>query len=144
MKPKVFISYNHTAETKNSIRQISDELNNMGLKVWLDEQQIKPGDSISEAVQKGLDESSYVVAVVGPNDKKSNWANRELEIAVSKKKRIIPVMVNNAKPEDLPDVISNLMAVDISRDRRNLTRVYEAIDQDKSIWSKLKEYIINE
>jgi hypothetical protein len=144
MKKNVFISYNHSSEIKNSVRQISDRLKNMGLGVWLDEQQIKPGDSISDALDRGLNESSYVVAVVGPNDKESKWAKIDLQRAISKGKRVIPVMVNHATSNDLPDVVSNYMAVDVSENPDNLIKVYDSIDQERSGWSRLKEYIIND
>ena len=143
MKNKVFITYNHSGEVKNAIHDISDQLENMGLSVWLDEQEIKAGDSISEAIKKALDESSYVIAVVGPNDKNSKWVSKELEFAISEGKRIIPVIASDATVNDLPEIISDYMAVDISNNKNNLIKVYESIDRDRSVWSKIKEYIVN-
>ncbi|WP_326510774.1 toll/interleukin-1 receptor domain-containing protein [Aeromonas caviae] len=144
MKKNVFISYNHSNENTEAIRNIATKLSEMGLKVWLDQYELKPGDSILKNINNAIDNSSYVIVVVSPNDKKSYWATHELNLAVNKGKRIIPIMVNNATPSDLPDIISDKLAVDISKNINNLKIVYDSIESDKSVWNKLKGYLIND
>lgn len=143
MKKNVFISYNHSGEAKDKIDKLSSDLKNLGLKVWFDQNEIRPGESISSAISNGLDQASYVIAIVGPNDKESPWAKTELEMAKAKGKPIIPVMVNNATAQDLPETISDLMAIDASN-KDNLRKVYETIDSSRSPWARLKEYIVND
>jgi predicted nucleotide-binding protein len=144
LKKNVFISYNHSNENIDSIRAVANKLNNMGLKIWFDQNEIKPGDSITKKINDAIDNSSYVIVLVSPKDKDSNWATKELNLAVNKGKRIIPVMINNATPSDLPHIISDKLAVDISSNINNLESVYHSIESDKSVWNKLKEYLINE
>ena len=61
----------------------------------------------------------------------------------AKGKRIIPVMVNNATTRDLPEAIKDLLAADASS-QEGLRSVYEIFDEQRSFWSRLKEYIVNE
>ena len=143
MKKNVFISYNHTGGASEAVDQLSGKLQDMGLNVWLDRNEIKPGESISSAISSGLDQASYVVAVVGPEDKQSVWAQKELEIAKAKGKPIIPVTINNATAQDLPELISDYMAVDATN-LADLRKVYDVIDTERGLWSRLKEYIIND
>ena len=114
------------------------------LTLKADKSEIKIGDSISESIDRGLSQSSYVIALVGPNDKQSSWATKELEIALAKGKPIIPVMINDAKITDLPDKISDYLAIDASSDPNDLVKVYEAIDKDRGLWDRVREYIVND
>ncbi len=142
MKKNVFISYNHDGETKGTISKLSSDLEKLGLKVWLDQNEIKPGESISTAIANGLEQASHVLAVVGPNDKQSAWATKELEMAKAQGKPIIPLMVNSATVKDLPESIADFLAVDASS-QEGLRAVYEVFDSQRSPWSRLKEYIVN-
>lgn len=144
MNKNVFISYTHSEEIKPVAREIATKLKNMGLKVWFDENEMQIGSSIKDSIKSGLDSSSYVIALVSPNEKNNEWHKKELELAKSKGKFILPVMVNNAKFTDLPDIISDLFAINISDNKENITKIYDAIDIKRSVWSKLKEYIVNE
>ena len=143
MKKNVFISYNHAGEAKSTISKLSSDLEKLGMKVWLDQNEIKPGESISSAIANGLEQASHILAVVGPNDNQSAWAAKELEMAKAKGKPIIPVMVNNATAQDLPESIADFLAVDASS-QEGLRSVYKIFDEQRSFWSRLKEYIVNE
>ena len=143
MKKNVFISYNHAGEAKSTISKLSSDLEKLGMKVWLDQNEIKPGESISSAIANGLEQASHILAVVGPNDNQSAWAAKELEMAKAKGKPIIPVMVNNATTQDLPEAIKDLLAADASS-QEGLRSVYKIFDEQRSFWSRLKEYIVNE
>ena len=140
MKKNVFISYNHAGEAKSAISKLSSDLEKLGMKVWLDRNEIKLGDSIPTAIANGLEQASHVLAVVGPNDKQSAWATEELKMVRAKGKRIIPVMVNNATARDLPEAIKDLLAADASS-QEGLRSVYKIFDEQRSFWSRLKEYI---
>jgi hypothetical protein len=48
----VFLS--HSDEDKPIVRKLAEKLAGDGLRVWLDEQIIRPGDSIPLAVKNGL------------------------------------------------------------------------------------------
>ena len=46
----VFLS--HSSKDKPVVRELAARLKKDGVRVWLDEEQIKPGDSIPASVQK--------------------------------------------------------------------------------------------
>jgi len=48
----VFVS--HSAKDKAAVRPLADRLRTDGLKVWFDEWNIKPGDSIPAKIEDGL------------------------------------------------------------------------------------------
>jgi len=49
-----------------------------GLSYWLDQAEIKVGDSISAKIDEGLRESRYVLAFISESFLQRNWPDREL------------------------------------------------------------------
>ena len=49
----VFLS--HASANKQAVRELAKRLKGDGLRVWLDEWVIQPGDSIPLAIEQGLD-----------------------------------------------------------------------------------------
>ncbi len=89
----VFIS--HSSKDKaDLVRPLSLALESCGLKVWLDEQCINEGDSISQSIFKGLSDSRCVILIVSKETWKSNWSFLESGyfIASREDKKIIPVL----------------------------------------------------
>ncbi|MFZ2643728.1 MAG: toll/interleukin-1 receptor domain-containing protein, partial [Verrucomicrobiia bacterium] len=55
----VFLS--HSSKDKAVVRSLVERLRKDGLKVWFDEWEIKPGDSIPAKIEKGLEHSRVLV-----------------------------------------------------------------------------------
>ena len=55
----VFLS--HSAKDKAVVRPMAERLRADGLKVWFDEWEIKPGDSIPAKIEEGLEHSRVLV-----------------------------------------------------------------------------------
>jgi len=144
MNKNVYISYNHSGTSVGEVQKIVKMLNSTGLKTWFDAYEMNPGEVVTEKIKSALDNSSYVIAIVSPKDKYSQWVKKELELAIEKGKYIIPILINHAKLEDLPAPIANGLVIDISDNYDNIDEIYNTIYRNSSPWEKLKEYIINE
>lgn len=73
----VFIS--HAGEDKISVaRPLAAQLENFGLRVWLDETQLRVGDSLREKIDEGLAQSRFGVVVLSPAFFSKRWPQREL------------------------------------------------------------------
>jgi hypothetical protein len=57
-----FIS--HASEDKSYVRELATQLGRLGARVWYDEFELRPGDSLVGSIDKGLAESNYGVLVV--------------------------------------------------------------------------------
>ena len=55
----VFLS--HSAKDKHVVRAVAERLRGDGLRVWLDEWEIRPGDSIPAKIEAGLEHSRVLV-----------------------------------------------------------------------------------
>ena len=58
-KYDVFLS--HGSRDKDMVRDIANRLKSDGLRVWFDESEIKPGDSIPTKIEDGLEHSRVLV-----------------------------------------------------------------------------------
>lgn len=97
---KVFISYSHS--DKEWAREFAETIANTGVEVWFDEFDIKPGQPLVEALEKGLRDSDAVVLLI--NSENVNRPNLFFEIgaALGMNKAIIPVVPKDFEYHKLP------------------------------------------
>ncbi|MCR1026427.1 TIR domain-containing protein [Cellulophaga baltica] len=98
----VFIS--HSSEDKDSfVRPLVIELQQLGIKVWYDEFELKLGDSLRKSIDKGLINSRYGIVVLSKSFFNRNWTQYELNGFVNREmngfKVILPIWHNVSKEE---------------------------------------------
>lgn len=94
MQYDVFIS--HSSQDKEAVaRPLCDALTDLGLDVWLDEEQLLIGDSIRRGIDEALRHSRFGVVILSPAYLQSEWALKELDAFFSKEslqhKTILPI-----------------------------------------------------
>ncbi|GFX24880.1 uncharacterized protein LOC102806317 [Trichonephila clavipes] len=96
----ILISYVH-CEASMHARNLKDELQNMGFdSVFLDIDDIPPGQDWQEIINTALNNCTAFVALVTPRYGETKWTNREAKLADAREKHIIPVSFLNAWPPD--------------------------------------------
>jgi TIR domain len=100
MTVSVFLS--HNKEDKAFVRQLARDLDNHGVRFWLDEAEINVGDSLIEKIRSGLDEVDYVAVILSPNSIASPWVQREVDVAMNqeisgRKIKVLPIMYHNCE-----------------------------------------------
>lgn len=98
----VFIS--HASEDKDDVaRPLADQLKHMGLKVWLDEFELRLGDSLNRKINNGLAESKFGIVILSGAFFSKEWPQKELDGLVArddgKAKVILPIWHNVKKEE---------------------------------------------
>ena len=81
-----FISYSH--ENKSFARRIYSDLQAAGIRCWLDEHQILPGDRISEQIDKGIRTWDKVLLCCSKTSLSSSWVDEEVDRALEKEERL--------------------------------------------------------
>jgi hypothetical protein len=71
----VFLS--HSAKDKAAVRPVAERLKKDGLKVWLDDWKIRPGDNIPSKIKEGLEHSRVLVLCMSANAFGSDLAQLE-------------------------------------------------------------------
>src|SRR5689334_16135597 len=98
-KYDVFLS--HSSRDKAAVRDIAERLRKDGLRVWFDEWEIHPGDSIPAKIEEGLEHSRVLVLCMSASAFGSDWAQLEsytfrFRDPLNKDRRLIPLRLDEA------------------------------------------------
>lgn len=104
--PKVFVS--HASEDKDRfVVEFARRLRENGVDAWLDQWEMKPGDSLVDKIfEEGLKEARAVIIVLSTVSVQKPWVREELNTSVvnriSRGTRLIPVVIDDCEvPESL-------------------------------------------
>jgi len=98
----VFLS--HSAKDNPVVRDVAERLRKDGLRVWFDEWEIRPGDSIPAKIEEGLERSRVLVLCMSANAFGSDWAQLEsgtfrFRDPLNKERRFLPLRLDDAPIE---------------------------------------------
>lgn len=96
----IFISHNHN--DKPFVRELAAKLALFGIKAWVDEFEMLPGDSLIGKVQEGMQSCEYLGAVLSKNSVESAWVNREISAALAGEMEyqrvvVLPLLIDDCK-----------------------------------------------
>jgi hypothetical protein len=104
----VFLS--HSSVDDEWAARLKAALTAKGLTVWLDLDEIRPGDVFVQALERGLESSGAVAIIVSPESMASGWVSEEYSRALSMAKSrgsslpLIPILLQDA---ELPGFLAN-------------------------------------
>ncbi len=93
----VFISYGRQ-HSKNFATRLHNRLSQMGYRVWFDQNDIPFGVDFQKQINEGISRSHNFIFVISPHAVRSPYCLKEIHLAVSLNKRIIPLL--HLKPTD--------------------------------------------
>lgn len=109
----VFIS--HASPDKPMARRIRDALEDKGLRVWIDEVDIRVGHSIASKIANGLDSADVLCLLVSRDALASKWVVREYETflhkSIADERPILPCRLDKS---EMPTLLSGIKYADFS------------------------------
>jgi len=95
----VFLS--HSSKDNAVVHPIAEKLRADGLRVWLDDWEIRPGDHVQAKIEEGLEHSRVLVLCMSANAFGSDWAHLESGMfrfrdPLNKERRFIPLRLDEA------------------------------------------------
>jgi hypothetical protein len=109
---QVIISYADADRT--TMEKIRNSLRRESITVWTNTTDIQTGEALEEAIKRGIEQADNVVYLLSPDSAESDLAGQELEYALSHNKRIIPVLVRETPPQQVPSALRDLHNVDLT------------------------------
>src|SRR5258708_3494375 len=92
---KIFMSYSR--QDIDFVRRLASSLDDLGVELWLDIEDIPAGMKWSTAITQGLRLSDLMILVISPESMTSTTVEDEWQYFIDKKKPIIPILLRPAK-----------------------------------------------
>lgn len=129
--PTVFIS--HNSKDKPFVRKLASSLRTHNIRCWVDEAEIRFGESLVQKISDAISKIDLVIAVISNNSVYSNWVRQELDWAMTKEIRgnriiVIPIIIEKC---DIPFFLANKLYADFTdKDQFDsmLGKLVESID----------------
>jgi len=99
-KRQIFISY--SSADANWARSFAEALKKRGEKVWFDQFEIPPGESLRDALEAGLRESDVFVTLVESDNLHKPNLFFELGAAIGMRKKVVAIVPKDIDPSQLP------------------------------------------
>ena len=119
----IFLSHNHN--DKPFVNELARYLTDYGITVWVDQAEIKIGESLLEKVSTGIFESAFIGVVLSKNSINSEWVARELRMAMDKELKerrnlVLPIVLYEGA---LPDFLRDRLYADFSKANKYYTEL---------------------
>ena len=116
MNHEVFISY------ANADRSVADllveRIEKTGVRCWIAPRDEVPGLRYGDVIDEAVEQAKIVVVLFSKSALKSEWVNREVELAAALHKIIVPVRVDDVQLRgQMRLLLNNLHWIDLQADR---------------------------
>uniref|UniRef100_A0A0E0ED78 TIR domain-containing protein n=1 Tax=Oryza meridionalis TaxID=40149 RepID=A0A0E0ED78_9ORYZ len=125
----VFINHRGVDTKRTVARLFYDRLVAAGVRAFLDNQSMRPGDRLDERIGEAITQCGVAVAIFSPHYCDSEYCLRELALLVESRKKIIPVFYN-IKPSDL--VLPQAVVESVAHHPRDIERFKFALREVKN------------
>jgi len=113
----VFLS--HSKKDDEFVRRIYLDLRSKGLRVWIDETGLPPGEpSWRRTIAHAIRDSTAMIALCSPDALASEWVQKEIEYAEQHEVRVIPVLIRGSDRESVPFGYAGVQRIDLRDPRR--------------------------
>lgn len=134
---KIFISYSH--EDKEFALRVYNSLSvTKDIEPWIDELDIKYGESIPRKIFEEINESDFIFVLLSKYSVNSGWVKKEIETKMSveistSKIQVIPIIIDNLDRGQIPKILATKKYADLSINYQNgVERLIESIKGSKS------------
>ncbi|MEW6144155.1 MAG: toll/interleukin-1 receptor domain-containing protein [Thermodesulfobacteriota bacterium] len=111
-KPKAFLC--HSSDDHELVLRLGKDLRFNGIDTWVDEWEIKPGDSLRRKIDEGIGNADYFLAILTKSSLGSEWVATELDAAlvmkISGECTLVPIPIG-IPDNEVPTTLRGLLYV---------------------------------
>lgn len=113
-KPSIYAFICYASEDRAVARALAASISQLGADVWLDEREIRVGDSIVQRISDALGVISHLIVLLSQNSVAKPWVQRELSSAVmlqlsEKRVTVLPIRLDDCL---IPSIIADIKYAD--------------------------------
>jgi hypothetical protein len=108
---RIFISYSR--KDINFVRRLAGDLEKAGYDVWWDLTDLRGGDDWVRVIPEAIKNSDKFIVVLSSNSSISDWVEKEYTQALSLRKKIIPIMLEQSS---VPFALNTINYIDFTGD----------------------------
>lgn len=129
-RPDVHLLVCHASEDKVRARELAIAVRELGIEVWLDEWEIKVGDSIVQKIDKALASVSHLAVLLSKSSCEKPWVRKEFSAALMRHLsdnsiRVLPVLLEDCA---VPPILADIRYADCrSSISQGVTQLEEAL-----------------
>lgn len=114
----IFLS--HNSNDKPFVRKLAADLESHGVRCWIDEAEIKIGDSLVQKIREGIDSVDYVAVILSNDSINSPWVQREIDVSINKEIlgkniKVLPLLL---EPCELPGFLLGKFYADFTTNEK--------------------------
>ncbi len=117
-RPEAHIFVCYASEDKPIARQLASFVTSRGANVWLDQWEIRVGDSIVEKINSGLGAATHLAVLFSAHSITKPWVTREMSSALMRQlaDRSIQILPIRLDDSPLPPIITDIRYADCRKD----------------------------
>jgi len=110
----------HSSKDKEFARNLYDDLLKLGFRVWFDEVEMEPGDSLIQKIGSAIRSSMNLAVLLSKDSVSSKWVEKEVSVAMTGQLagsniNVIPIRLDDAT---LPPFLSDISYVDFRKSEK--------------------------
>lgn len=112
-QPTVFVSY--ARSDREPVQAIVRELESQGVKTWVDSANLLAGEDWRSSIESALRSAKALLVFISPESMRSTWTVAEFRHAAVAGAKIIPVLLRQTDPGEMPPDLARIQWIDVAR-----------------------------
>jgi hypothetical protein len=131
---KIFLSYSHQ-DAGGLANFLHERLTGCGYDIWMDNYDLQLGTNFPKAISDALEQSGDFIVLLTRAALQSDWVNDEINMAMAARCRILPIVVDDLKAEEIPLYLRkiNFLPMRSKEDWISLDRLVNGLSDGKKI-----------
>jgi hypothetical protein len=136
MPKKIFIS--HTTADDHFVTDLRKALENQGLDVWIDSQNLRGGDTLKTEIESAIKDASAFIVVISEKVFRTRWVKKEVSFALKvlqpQNIPIVPILIDGLPPDTLDFFFDNEpVAIPIKNLQESMPQILAALGKELPI-----------
>jgi len=142
----IFLS--HNSKDKAFARKLASMLKESGVEVWIDEAELKVGDSLTQIIGSAIEQTDFLAVVLSHSSVNSPWVQKELALAMQKelaerRVTVLPILKESCQ---IPAFLRDKLYADFTDPtsyEAPFSRLLHALGVEKPAYEKPKEIVVS-